>query len=144
MKVRIGPIVKQIVLHELSILFCNFRNAPAYHLGRYKPSSAFTKELHGKSQCYITVAQFVQQSPPAKETHSLNPVIRNFFEATSYCKFNHYDRYEEKRNLKSVLSNFYYKIWVIINFDFHEHYVTVRLSLTYFYYTFRTNQFKNT
>ena len=36
-----------IALYTLSLLFCKFINTTAYHLGRYEPSSPYTKELHG-------------------------------------------------------------------------------------------------
>ena len=35
-----------IALDALSLLFCIFINATAYHLGRYEPSPPSTKELH--------------------------------------------------------------------------------------------------
>ena len=38
-----------IVLRALSLLFRHFINTTAYHLGRYKPSTPCTNELHGKS-----------------------------------------------------------------------------------------------
>ena len=38
-----------IVLRALSLLFWHFINTTAYHLGRYKPSTPCTNELHGKS-----------------------------------------------------------------------------------------------
>ena len=39
------PSCLAIVLLELSIVFCNFINLTAHHLGQNKPSSTFSKEL---------------------------------------------------------------------------------------------------
>ena len=36
------------VLHALSLSFWHFINTIAYRLGRYKPSSPWSKELHGR------------------------------------------------------------------------------------------------
>ena len=47
MKTHFCPIVKQMCS---SLLFCHFKNATAYHLGWYKPSSHSTKEFH-TSKC---------------------------------------------------------------------------------------------
>ena len=36
-----------IALDALFLIFCNFMNTTAYHLGRYEPLPSSTKELHG-------------------------------------------------------------------------------------------------
>ena len=35
-----------IIVHALSLLFCNFKSTTGYHLGRYEQSFPSTKEPH--------------------------------------------------------------------------------------------------